>query len=228
MREPFDSNAFYHVYNRGVDKRVVFDGGGDFQRFYESLYLFNDANYRHPGGRSINREVLLAGHEMRAIDRVPLVRILSFCLRPNHFHLLLKAREPNGISKFLHRLEMGYANYFNLRNARKGRLWESAFKAKAVDYEEHLQLLPRYIHLNALDGSSVSWRSDGVSNWDIALSVLAADPWSSHGAYMGWKETLPVLDLPTLQEWFPSASDYLTYLKQPKIFGLEEITFARL
>ncbi|NBS41519.1 hypothetical protein EBS80_02565 [bacterium] len=228
MREPFDSKAYYHVYNRGVDKRVVFSDEDDFRRFYESLFLFNDLDYKHPGGHDIDRDVMLAGYEMRAAVRVPLVRVMAFCLKPNHFHLLLKASEPDGISRFLHRLGMGYANYFNLKYGRRGRLWEGPFKAKAVDTDEHLQLLPRYIHLNALDGTGVGWRAGELSNWDAAMPVLDRYSWSSHGAYMGRTELLPVVDIESVRRWFTTDEDYLRYLKLPMVFGQEETTFARL
>ena len=113
MREPFDSQAFYHVYNRGVDRRVIFCDDADFHRFYQSAYLFSDRNYSHPGGNSIDKDVLLSGAEVYALDRDPLVSVAAFCLMRNHFHMLLRQRHPKGISRFLHRLGMGCANYFN-------------------------------------------------------------------------------------------------------------------
>ncbi len=226
MREPIVSNSYYHVYNRGVDKRVIFLDEHDYHRFYESMYLFNDLNYKHRGGTEIEREALLAGHEVYSYGREPLVSIVSFCLRPTHFHLLLKQTVPEGISKFLHRVGMGYANYFNIRYDRKGRLCEGPFKAKPVDSEEHLQLLPRYIHLNALDGSPFEWRDGGHTNWDGgAERKLNEYRWSSHPVYLKNKQRLPVVDEEIVRKWFATKEAYLQYLKVPTFFGAEEPSF---
>jgi len=113
MRQPFDSQCYYHVFNRGVDKRVIFSCEDDFRRFYESMYLFNDENYRHKKGKPIEREVLLSSALAGAVFRKPLVRVVAFCLMRNHFHLLLRPCATDGIPRFLHKLGMGYAHYFN-------------------------------------------------------------------------------------------------------------------
>ena len=229
MREPFDSNAYYHVYNRGVDKRVIFFGEEDFRRFYESMYLFSDRRYVHAGGWSIEKDMLLSGAEVYALDREPLVSVIAYCLKSNHFHLLMRQHVPDGISRFLHRLGMGYANYFNLKYERSGRLWEGPFKAKPVDTLEHLQLLPRYIHLNALDGTDTRWRdSDGETDWVRATEVLRAYPWSSHHLYAGRAQRFPLLDESVIRAWFPTAADYEAYLCLPRAYGQEELTFTRL
>lgn len=227
MREPFDSAAFYHVYNRGVDKRQIFKCEGDFQRFCESLYLFNDANYKHKGGRGIQRDILLAASEVLQIDQDPLVSVVSYCLVPNHFHLLLLARKPAGISKFLHNVEMGYSKYFNKKYDRTGTLFESPFKALPVDLKEHLQLLPRYIHLNALDGTGIDWRHGVATNWDQAKAILDSFAWSSHDLYAGRSQFLPIIDELIVREWFPTPDDYWKYLMIPTDTTSEELTFTR-
>ncbi len=227
MREPFDSRAYYHVYNRGVDKRVLFSDQWDFRRFCESLYLFNDTNYKHKGGRVIQRDIPLAGHELFTFDRDPLVSIVAYCLVPNHFHMLLRQKEPNGISKFLHRVGMGYAKYFNKRYNREGRLFESPFKAKPVDLKEHLQLLPRYIHLNALDGTNIQWRAGQKTDWKKAKVLLNNFTWSSHKAYAGLKSFLPIVDEEVAKEWFPTKEVYWKYLMTPTNME-EELTFTKM
>lgn len=226
MREPFDSMAYYHVYNRGVDKRVLFQEERDFQRFYNSLYLFNDVDYRHPG-RTIEKDTLLAASGMLSELRTTHVSIVAFCLMNNHFHILMKATNPGGISKFLHKLEMGYSKGFNKKYDRTGALFESAFKAEPVDFEEHLQLLPRYIHLNALDGTGHSWRNGQKPEWKAADKLLDAYRWSSHSAFARQEQDLPVVDMAIVQEWFPTPQEYFEYLRVPTVYGAEAPTFAR-
>lgn len=225
MREPFDPSAFYHVYNRGVDKRNIFEDVADIQRFYNSLYLLNDEDYKHPG-TLLEKEALISAAGMLAWNRNTHVSIAAFCLMTNHFHLLLKATVPGGISKFLHKLEMSYSKGFNERYGRTGALFEGAFKAKPVDHEEHLQLPPRYIHLNALDGTSCNWRGGQVPDWNAAENFLDAHHWSSHSAYAHGEQDLPVVDVSIVRRWFPTAKEYSAYLRIPTVYGSEGPTFA--
>jgi putative transposase len=220
MREPFDSAAIYHIYNRGVDKRVIFSSQNDFQRFYESLYLFNNRNYRHPGGNSIENSLQLAGSEVLADERDRFVQVIAFCLKPNHYHLLLKQLHPGGISDFLHRLAMGYTKYFNLKHERTGRLFESSYKLKPADWQEHLDLLPRYIHLNVLDGTPLEWRlRDRTIDWNQALEILNRYPWSSHSVYMYGMQLLPVVDETAVRELFPDGDAYWKYITNSPSLG---------
>ncbi len=76
------------------------------------------------------------------------VELLEYCLMPNHFHLLLKQNTDNGISKLMGDFTNSYARYFNIRNNRKGPLFESKFKSIRVESNEQLLHLSRYIHLN--------------------------------------------------------------------------------
>ncbi len=227
MREPFDSQAYYHVYNRGVDKRVLFLGENDYQRFCESLYLFNDANHKHKGGFEVHRQLLLAGHEVLQMDQDPLVSVVSYCLVPNHFHMLLRARKPGGISKYLQSVGAGYAKYFNKKYERKGRLFENPFQADPIDLNEHLQVLPRYVHLNALDGTGIQWRGGFETDWERARARLDSFPWSSHGAYAGRSQFLPIVDESIVRAWFPTPEDYWKYLMIPTNMTDEALTFTR-
>lgn len=212
----FVDNHFYHVFNRGVDRRVIFQDTADYRRFYFSMYLFNDLNFCSPG-KSIFK--MLRGEDAQrhllelAKDRVELVRIISFCLLPNHFHFLLQQVQEDGISKFMHRLGMGYANFFNKRYERSGRLFQGNFQAVLVERDAQFIHLPRYIHLNALDLTALKWRDGLVENWGTALNALDGYAWSSHRVYRGWSQYLPVVDERSTRSLFPDADGYLAFLK---------------
>jgi len=176
----FVPGEFYHLYNRGVDKRDVFLHTTCYQRFYESLYLFNDKNYDRKNGKLFERVLQLAGAEVFEIDRKCLVSILAFKQMSNHFHLLVREEQEGGISEFMHRLGTGYTNFFNLQQGRTGSLFEGPFQAVHVKNEAHLTHLVRYIHLNELDRHGIPWREGEVCDWETALQKLDDDPYSSH------------------------------------------------
>lgn len=148
----FDTSLYYHVFNRGVDKRNTFESQRDYQRFLETIDY-----YRHDQELGYAKFLRLS-LEDRAKYRLAhpkgvqtlRVRVFSYCLMPNHFHLLLKPLRKNGISIYLSDICNSYTRYFNLKNDRSGNLFQGTFKAKVISSEESLLQASRYIHLNPL------------------------------------------------------------------------------
>ncbi len=168
---------FYHVLNRGVDKRDVVMNDADRLRFVHNLFALNDQNDAlHPK---------MSGRRDEGYHRKLLVRIHAFCLMPNHFHLLLSPQVENGIPLFMKKLGMGYAKYFNERYARTGALWQGKYKKIHIEHNAHFIYIPFYIHLNALDLKYPEWRDGRVKDWRSALKYLATYRWSSHLDYAG-------------------------------------------
>jgi putative transposase len=167
---------FFHVLNRGVEKRNVVLDDSDRLRFIHDLYAFNDVspalNYILPGRFEETRRELL-------------VDIHAFCLMDNHYHLLLSERVENGISLFMKKLNMGYAKYFNERYERSGALWQGKYKKISVKRDAHFLYISYYIHLNPLDFYFPEWRSGKVGKVSDALGFLEKYRWSSYLDYMG-------------------------------------------
>jgi putative transposase len=210
----FTNGGYYHVFNRGVDKRDVFLSEADFQRFYESLYLFNDLNYKHVRGDDLTRWGNLSCHEIDEMDRTPFVSIVSFCLLPNHFHLLLKQEVDGGVSKFMQKVGQGYTNYFNKKLERTGSLFAGSYKAVEIKEDHHFKHLPRYIHLNALDCADKSWRKGDLGDWERAKKILDEHEWSSHPVYLGKDQILPVVSKEEKNKLFDTAEAYLDFVKE--------------
>lgn len=173
------------------------------------MYAFNDENFRNPGGKST-----LSSFRLPETDtRRPFVRIVSFCLLPNHFHLLLQPLVPDGITQFMHRLGMGYARYFNTLYERTGCLFQGRFRAVHIKRDAQFIHIPRYIHLNALDLTDLEWREGRVTDWEAAAKFLNTYQWSSHGVYCGLPQSLPVIDINTAHNLFHDTKQYLTFLQ---------------
>ncbi len=170
---------FYHVMNRGVDKRHVVMNDDDKRRFVHSLYLFNnvedvDTNHRRKSWALVPK------------DRAELVSIHAWVLLNNHYHLLLTEKVEGGISKYMHKVNTGYSKYFNIRQkGRSGALWQGRFKRVHVSNDAHFKYIPYYIHLNALDFTYPEWRMGGVFHLKDAVESLNSYVWSSHRDYLG-------------------------------------------
>jgi putative transposase len=144
-RIALSNEEYYHVYNRGVDKREIFHDRYDADRFLRSMVAFNTVN---PVGslRNVGFERKNSGET--AVNHEPLVEIIAYCLNPNHFHLLLKQKVDGGVSEFMKRLAGGYVWWFNNKYDRSGVLFEGPFKSSHVSSNEYLLHVSVYVNLN--------------------------------------------------------------------------------
>ncbi len=144
-KTPLVEGEYYHVFNRGVDKRTIFSDESDFQRFLKSMKEFNVVK---PIG-SIYENSFRKSKNSKGSDK-PLVEFIAYCLNPNHYHFILCPVIENGIEKFIHRLNMGYAKYFNEKYKRGGVLFQGPFRSVHVGSNEQLLYLSAYVNLNYL------------------------------------------------------------------------------
>ena len=131
----YAKNTLYHLYNRGINKREIFQTREDFKTF-----IFFLKKYLSPAPKDQPRR------KQKILDKE--ISLLSFCLMPNHFHLLVKQKTKKGISKLMKDVGTNYAMYFNKKYERSGPLFESRYKGVVVETDEQLLHLSRYIHLN--------------------------------------------------------------------------------
>lgn len=134
---PLVANEPYHCFNRGVDKQAIYKSVEDYDYFIKSLHAYNSP---HPAG------MLRLSHECQPEDQP--VKILSYCLLPNHFHILASGKTDGAISKLLQRLGTGYTLYFNQKYGRSGRLFQGTFKSKHVASDQDLRQLIAYVTYN--------------------------------------------------------------------------------
>jgi len=208
-RKSIIGEEIFHILNRGVDKRNIFLEDGDYFRFIHNLFEFNDANSISNSGHFFNQTQSI---DLRnRYDKKPrefIIEILVFCLMPNHFHLLVKQKEEGGITKFMRRLSIGYANYFNQKYKRSGTLFEGRYKSILINQDRHFNYLPYYIHLNPLDLVMPEWRSGKIQNYQKAIQFLKNYRWSSHLDYLGNKNFPSVTQRELLLEMSGGSNNY--------------------
>lgn len=194
---------FYHVYNRGNSKQIIFKDGYDYERFLRLLYLCNSTQHFN-----LN-DVRDSGVDFFKFDRKEkLVAIGTYCLMPNHFHILLSPLQEGGVSQFMKKLGTAYAAYFNKKYDRTGTLFEGRFKAEWVDTDRYLKYLFAYIHLNSLKLINPEWRTQGVKNLHQAQSYLSAYHFSSLPDYLdSTREEKKILDTQYFPKYFASGKD---------------------
>jgi len=157
-RDPFAVDEWYHCYNRGVDKRRIFENARDYERFLIGLFVGNSdlpvhiSNLKSPRIQGVLRD--------ESFERGnPLVEIGAYCLMPNHFHLLIREVTEGGIARFMQKLCTGYTMYFNTKNERTGALLAGTFKSKHVSDDRYLKHLVSYFHLNPAELMDAKWKT---------------------------------------------------------------------
>lgn len=213
---------FFHVLNRGVDKRKVFMTNADRARFVHDLWEFNDT---HPAKANMRRRTGMFDVGRRTFPRELLVKIHFFCLMSNHYHLLLSPVVENGIPLFMKKLNGGYAKYFNEKYApRSGALWQGGYKSVRIETDRHFLYIPYYIHFNALDLATPEWREGSIKNTKRALDFLNSYRWSSHLDYLGKKNFPSITDRSFFLESFGGERGYQrTVEKMLSDFSADEV-----
>ena len=194
---------FYHVLNRGVDKRNIFLNQGDYLRFVHDLFEFNDHTSPSNNNYDFRKTIKYQRNfiEQDQNTRKLLVNISSFCLMPSHYHLLLQPLVEDGLFQFIKKLNMGYANYFNKKYQRSGALFQGRYKSVRINDEAHFIHMPYYIHFNPLDLFMPSWREREIDNADQAMNFLKRYRWSSFLDYIGRPNFPSVTQRDTLTEF---------------------------
>lgn len=130
----FDPGAYYHLYNRGVNRKAIF-----FETRNYLYFLFNIERYL-----------------------LPVADLVAYCLMPNHYHLLIFIKQTSEVtsevsptsevtsevSKAMMKISVSYTKTINNYYGRVGPLFQGAFQAKHVESDLYLSHLIGYIHLN--------------------------------------------------------------------------------
>ncbi|MBX4197970.1 transposase [Candidatus Parcubacteria bacterium] len=145
-KTPLVNGQYYHIYNRGTEKRPIFLDNSDLDRFFEGMIAFNSVK---PIGSIFEYSLPKNKNTAGLGNSIPkLANIIAYSLNPNHFHLILEQISDQGIQKFMHRLSLGYTNFFNLKYKRSGALFQGRYKAKHINFNSYLLHLSAYINLN--------------------------------------------------------------------------------
>lgn len=185
----FEIGAIYHIVNRGVEKRRIFETNQDYSRFILALEFFNAKNpfklwdlFERTASNPALLKKRLEGQ--RDTPHSPIVDFLAFALMPNHFHLIVKEIVEGGVSLFMQKIG-GYSTYFNKQHDRVGPLFQSRYKAVRVQDDIQLANVFVYVHTNPVELVEAGWKEFKVKDPNKALTYLENYKWSSYRDYIG-------------------------------------------
>jgi putative transposase len=194
----------YHIYNRGAHKQAIFTSEEDYRRFILLLYLYN--THHHVVMRDVISKYSAKRFKGQSLAETfkheysdkSLVDILAYSLMPNHFHLVLRAKEDTGIQQFLQKVCVAYSMYFNTKYGHSGTLFQGRYKSKHIDSESYFRYIFAYVHLNPLDLLQSDWKKAGIRCAKKARAFLSEYRYSSFRDRIGARPESAILadDLP--------------------------------
>lgn len=185
-----DKEGIYsHIYNRGVEKRIIFNDEEDYKVFLG--YLKDYLIPKDPD--SIKKVFKVHGHIFRGTPHQPKnyfnkVELIAYSLMPDHFHLLLHQVTKGSLEKFVRSLCTRYSMYFNKKYHRTGALFEGPYKSVQIKDELHLSHLTRYLHHNAGDYTSYPEYLGSRQTLWVKTEVVLSSFYKETGRYKNFVE----------------------------------------
>ena len=143
---------YYHILNRGMSKQLIFHDNVDRIRFLFLILYFQSPiilqNIGRPVRSFVKHSVFNIEEMKKGIVKSRFVELVSFCLMPNHFHLIVKEIEENGIARYMQRILNSYTKYYNTKYKKSGHLFQGPYKAVHIEDNNQLLYLSAYIHRN--------------------------------------------------------------------------------
>lgn len=183
-RKQYYENGYYHIYNRGVEKRKIFLDDQDYGVFLSYLKEYLTKKDEKKLQESLADADTPWAEKNKILRSLKLnnffdeINTIAYCLMPNHFHFFIKQKSSGSIDKFMNSLCTRYTMYFNRKYKRVGPLYQGVYKAVSVHTESQLLHLSRYIHKQSL--ASKSLQGD---------AFLKNDQPSSYSEYLGKRKT---------------------------------------
>jgi len=168
-------------------------------------HVLNRANFRSRLFKKPAHYDDFLGIVEESLEAIPM-RILAYCLMPNHWHMVLHPRGDGDLSKFLQRITLTHTQRYHAktRTIGYGHLYQGRYKSLPVESDGHFLTLVRYVERNAKRAALVK----RAEEW----------PWSSaYARYHGTEKQKKLLS-----PWpKPEPRGYLEWLNQSQ--GKEEI-----
>lgn len=216
-KEKFVPGEYYHIFSRTILNIPEFRDYSNTKRLSLAFLIANSTNsseafqaLRNDKNTPLKKIIEIIQKGEKIVD------VLCYAIMPDHYHLLLREIKENGISNFILKCNTSIAKYVNIKNNRKGSLFENTFKSKHINSNEYLLHLSLYIHLNPLDFLiDKNWRDHGLKNWPLAKRNLLSYPWSSIKSFIINNHKDFILSgREIIKEQFDNGKEYESFLRE--------------
>lgn len=207
----FANDYYYHIFNRGIERRIFFTNRWEYQRAIELINYYRYENHNVRYSKYLNMPIEQRKEIMKNMEKINkrIVDIIAYCLMPNHFHFLIKQIADNGISTFIANFTNSYTKYFNTKHERNGTLLQGPFKAVFVETDEQLMHLSRYIHLNPLFQNIVKEKDLERYLWSSFNEYL-----NSNSLYSICQKEIVLNNFFNIKKYREFVYDHISYAKE--------------
>lgn len=180
----FNDGEYYHIYNRGFEKKILYRKTSDCSRFIDTLRFLtyeNDLSFSHFLQRKNKSQYCIIPNDK--------LSLCCYCLMPNHFHLLIKQEKQAGISDFLQSLFTSYTKYYSIKYNKRGPIMDGRFQITTVQSQEQLFHITRYFHINPYSSGLIKSKGQiftyPYSSISEYISTNVSNPICSQAAIAG-------------------------------------------
>ena len=173
-KDIFINGSIYHIFNKTIDHKLIFGDNRISDLFLNLLryYRSTKAIIRYSHFNDLQEEARVRIEKQILIPEHFKIEILTFCLMPNHFHLLLKQKKEDGIVRHISDVVNSVTRFHNILHERKGPIFLPQFRSRQIHTREQLIHVSRYHHLNPFSSGIVK-----------NIKVLLSYPYSSFNEY---------------------------------------------
>lgn len=186
-RKEYGAGGYYHIYNRGVEKRTIFEDESDYKTFigYLKLYL-SPPNLQGLALKDESGKNIPPSHTPRNFNTE--IELIAYCLMPNHFHFFIRQNTDRGMAEFMQSVVQKYVMYFNKKYKRVGTLFQGRYKTVHITNDSQFTYITKYIHRNPINILPSGPGPEGLREYK----------YSSYGNYLGlfkqsWVKTDDIL-----------------------------------
>lgn len=170
MDKKFIIGEFYHIRSAGIGGGKLFLNDDHCERFLVLMSLLNSKDesfldiYRSEGTEDVDSVI---AEFWKLNTKRPVVDIVAYYLGHDHYHLILRQLEEDGIGKFMQSLNLAYTVFFNKTNDRSGPLFEGKFRYIQIDSMVMLLYLSVYVNKNNLihETDPENWKYSSLENY---------------------------------------------------------------
>ncbi|MBX4181739.1 transposase [Candidatus Parcubacteria bacterium] len=201
---------YYHICNRGVSKQIIFHNSDDYNRFLFLILYFQSSTTFDQIGRIVKQFVQSPALDIRKdVINKRTVELLAFCIMPNHFHLIIKEVEDNGVINYLQRILTAYSKYYNTKYEKSGHVFQGPYRSIHISDDRQFLHTSAYIHRNPRELRGWINREDKY-------------PWSSYQDYIGNNRWSDLLQTQALLDGFKNKREYKKFVETSRTKITEE------
>lgn len=217
----YAAGGIYHIYNRGIDGREIFCDGEDYEMWISLMGRYLGKQVADPDSRFKTERPYIVRHK-KEMNLNGKVKVLAYCLLPDHFHILIKQETTDGMTQMMRRVVTNYVMYFNRRYKRHGVLFENVYRAVQIPDTQMAVWLGKYIHLNPL---SRTVRRFGL----VETSSVQTPEYYLYSSYQNYIKSRnePWVDVDWMElqvkQLFPDAPNYKSFVEDGTNWKLPEL-----